>query len=134
MTSKHDRGAAAVEAALVLPLLLMLIFGIIEFGLLLTAQINVSQAAREAARAATVDPDPSAARDRVRRIDSDFDIVAGESNGCRAHPAPGDDAVIVVSYEYSFVTPLGGFVAIIGGGSWGDSIDVYGTGVMPCRA
>src|SRR5688572_7841610 len=119
MTNRHDRGAAAVEMALVMPLLLMLIFGIIEFGLLLTAQIGVTEAAREGARAATVDRNPSAARDRVRLVDSGFNIVAGESNGCRANPAPGDNAVIVVTYEHSFVTPLGGLVAMMSGGSWG---------------
>jgi hypothetical protein len=134
MTGRRDRGAAAVEMALVLPLLLMLVFGIIEFGLLLTAKIGVTEAAREGARAATVDSDPSAARDRVRLLDDDYDIVAGESNGCGRNPAPGDNAVIVVNYEYTFVTPLGGLVAMLGGGTWGDSIDVSGTGVMPCRA
>ncbi|GIH08926.1 hypothetical protein Rhe02_69930 [Rhizocola hellebori] len=134
MTDRRDRGAAAVEMALLLPLLLMLIFGIIEFGLLLTAQIGVTEAAREGARAATVDPSASAARDRVRLFDSSYNIVAADSHGCGANPAPGDNAVIVVTYEYEFLTPLGGLVSMLGGGSWGDSVDVYATGVMPCRA
>jgi Flp pilus assembly protein TadG len=45
-----DRGAAAVEFALILPLLLLLVFGIVEFGLLLNKQVSVSNAAREGAR------------------------------------------------------------------------------------
>ena len=134
MTSRRDRGAAAVEMAIVMPLLLMLIFGIIEFGLLLTAQIGVTAAAREGARAATVDAAPSAARDRVRLLDSDYQIEAGKSHGCGRNPAPGDDAVIVVTYEHRFLTPLGGLVGMMGGAGWGDSIDVAATGVMPCRA
>jgi Flp pilus assembly protein TadG len=120
--------------AIVMPLLLLLIFGIIEFGLLLTAQISVTEAAREGARAATVDRDPSAARDRVQLLNSEFDIDAGESNGCGSNPAPGDDAVIVVTYRHEFLTPLGGLMGMMGGGAWGDSIDVSATGVMPCRA
>lgn len=45
-----DRGAAAVEMALVLPLLLLLVFGIIDFGRIFTAEIQLSQAAREGVR------------------------------------------------------------------------------------
>src|SRR5258708_21234350 len=45
-----DRGAAAVEFGIMLPLLLLLIFGIIDFGRALNAQITITQAAREGAR------------------------------------------------------------------------------------
>ena len=46
----RDRGAAAVEFALLLPLLLLIVFGIIDFGRALNAQITLTQAAREGAR------------------------------------------------------------------------------------
>ena len=45
-----DRGAAAVEFALLLPLLLLIVFGLIDFGRALDAQITLTQAAREGAR------------------------------------------------------------------------------------
>jgi Flp pilus assembly protein TadG len=45
-----DDGAAAVEFALILPILLLLILGMFEFGRIFNAQIQVSNAAREAAR------------------------------------------------------------------------------------
>jgi Flp pilus assembly protein TadG len=48
------RGAATVEFALVLPLLLGLLFGIIEFGLLFKDQLSIQQAAREGVRTAAV--------------------------------------------------------------------------------
>jgi Flp pilus assembly protein TadG len=48
------RGAAAVEFALVLPLLLALLFGIMEFGLVFKDQLAVLQAAREGSRIAAV--------------------------------------------------------------------------------
>ncbi len=48
-TRKH-KGQALVEIALVLPILLMLVLGIIEFGRILNAYIMVSNASREAAR------------------------------------------------------------------------------------
>ena len=44
---RRDVGASAVEMAIVLPLLVLLVFGIIDFGRMLNAQIEISQAARE---------------------------------------------------------------------------------------
>jgi Flp pilus assembly protein TadG len=55
-TRAASRGAAAVEFALILPLLLLLVFGIINYGDMLSVRQSVSQAAAEGARAAAVDP------------------------------------------------------------------------------
>ena len=51
---KCQRGASAVEFAIVLPLLLLFVFGIIEFGLLLYNKAVITNASREGARAATL--------------------------------------------------------------------------------
>lgn len=47
---RPERGAAAVEFALILPILLTLVFGIIEFGWAFGQQVSLGNAAREAAR------------------------------------------------------------------------------------
>lgn len=49
-----DSGASAVEFALVVPLLLLLGFGIINFGVLFAQQISLNNAVREGARQAVV--------------------------------------------------------------------------------
>jgi len=47
---QRDRGAAAVEFALIVPLLCLFLLGIIDFGRLWYTQINLTEAAREGAR------------------------------------------------------------------------------------
>jgi Flp pilus assembly pilin Flp len=54
MAHRDEDGAAAVEFALLLPLLVLLVFGIIEFGAAFNAKIQATNAAREAARLAVV--------------------------------------------------------------------------------
>jgi hypothetical protein len=49
----HERGAVAVEAALVTPLLLLMIFGIIEFSFLLRDHVALTSAVRSGARIAS---------------------------------------------------------------------------------
>lgn len=62
MTGRRcERGQATVEAALVLPLVVLLLLSVVQVGLLVRAEVLVTHAAREAARAAAVDDDPQAA-------------------------------------------------------------------------
>ncbi len=54
MGAKHDSGASALEFAVVVPFLLLLIFGMFEFGFIFQGQLAVTHAAREGARLASV--------------------------------------------------------------------------------
>ena len=56
-----ERGAAMVEFALLLPLLIMLVFGIITFGRAYFAKVELASAVREGARAEALDKDPVSA-------------------------------------------------------------------------
>ena len=63
MTKKvRDRGATAVEVALLMPILLVLVMGIVDFGLALRAQITITQAAREGVRVAALKQTGAATR------------------------------------------------------------------------
>ena len=50
MLRKGQRGAALVEFAIIFPLLMVLVFGIIEFGILLYDKAMITNASREGAR------------------------------------------------------------------------------------
>lgn len=52
--ARGDRGAEAVEFAILVPVLLLFVLGIVTFGFVFNAQITLSQAAREGARLAAI--------------------------------------------------------------------------------
>ena len=117
-----DRGAAAVEAALVLPLLLMIVFGIIDIGRMVNAQLRVTEAAREGARALALGANAQA---RVQTVMGSLTGVSIAPDGC----GPNEDhAEVKVTYQFSFITPLG----VLAGGGLGGNVNISATGVMPC--
>ncbi len=63
-SARKSRGAAAVELAMVLPILCILLFGIISYGYMLAFRQAVSQSVAEAARAAAVTPISTSNADR----------------------------------------------------------------------
>lgn len=52
---RTERGASAVEFALVVPFLILIMIGIVNFGFVFAQQISLNNAARQAARYAVVD-------------------------------------------------------------------------------
>jgi Flp pilus assembly protein TadG len=119
-TANHDRGAAAVEFALVLPVLLLVLCGIVDFGRALHAQVVLTQAAREGARLAALgEPDAS-----TRTLDAAGTLSAVEVDvtACPTNLAAAD-AVVTVTHQFTFVTPIGGDIG---------PITLTGRGVMRC--
>ncbi len=127
----RDRGAAAVEFALLLPALLLIVFGIIDFGRALNAQITLTQAAREGARLAALGQ-PNVVS-RTQAAATGLSPVSVNVASCPAGAGPSADAVVNVSYSFSFVTPVGAIAAFIGGAGFGSPVTLTAQGVMPCE-
>jgi hypothetical protein len=126
--SRRDRGAAAVETAIVLPLLLLLIFGLVDFGRMLNAQIVVTEAAREGARAGALGDDPVP---RAKAVASDLEVTVDPGTPCTGDPT--QDAQVKVDYVFTFITPVGALAGFFGGGGLDGEMTLNGRGVMPCQ-
>ena len=83
---RRDRGAAAVEFALVSPLLLGMLFGVIDYGLYFADVVTVQQGVGDAARAATIAPLAPRARRSGGRPPAA--VSAGLERGRRDPAAP----------------------------------------------
>lgn len=85
MRSTHtsDDGAAAVEFALVVPLLIAIIVGTVEFGYRYQQKIEYTNAAMQAARSMSIKNDQTAATAEVRSFTGNTtDVVTFSSGGC----------------------------------------------------
>lgn len=125
--TRDDRGAVAVEFGILLPVLLLILLGIIDFGRAYYAKNTLTQAAREGARL-----------EALGNYDASR-VVAAAAGLDGVSPAvysacPGDDAIVDVTYTFTFTTPVGAFGAMFGGGGYGDPIEMSARGVMPCES
>ena len=124
---RGERGASAVEFGLVIPILLILVLGIVEFGHAFQVQGTLSAAAREGARAMALRNDQAQAKAAVRDAASalDPDIVDSQITITPAACPTGttnQNVRLTITYPMPFLTDF-----------FGASITMSGTGVMRCQ-
>jgi Flp pilus assembly protein TadG len=108
---ERDRGSAAVEFAIVVPLLLVLVLGIINFGTWFGQQLSLNAAVREGARAAVVPATGRTAdvttlvRSSVSGIAMDPDDVAVTGGACPG-TGGGQDLAVTATYVSPALAPL----------------------------
>ncbi|MFB9723468.1 TadE/TadG family type IV pilus assembly protein [Planobispora longispora] len=117
-----------METALMLPVILFLLFAIIDFGRMFNAQVTLTEAAREGARAVALG---HLAGPRVESAAYGLSPLSTTVTACPITPDPGADAVVEVRHSFEFITPVTGLAALFGGGLDGP-ITLTGRGVMPC--
>ena len=112
----RDRGAAAVEFAIVVPVLIVLVFGSIEFGLAVQARTMIGNAAREGVRVASLggsvaDVQASAlgALGPLSGTSPVVNYTCTTSGSASCNPAaPGKNSVatVVVTVHYTGITGM----------------------------
>ena len=128
---RPDAGAAAVEMALVLPLLLLLVFGIVDFGRALNLQITLTQAAREGVRPAALRQPASSVNQAVTNATAGMMAPAPSVSIITCPLGPGT-ATVTVSKTFQFVTPVGAVADLFGASALGGNIAMSGRGAMRC--
>lgn len=118
--------------AIVMPLLLLLLFGVIDMGRLLQQQIQLTEAAREAARVGALNGTTADVQAQVTAVVGSGVTVTYPSAPvlCTSSSAAGSDAQVVVQRTFAPATPLTGLLTLFG--SSGASWTLKATGVMSC--
>jgi Flp pilus assembly protein TadG len=147
--TRGERGGAALEFALIAPLLFMLVFGIADFGWMLMKANLVNSATRDAARvsslAGTYDEIESSVEVSLESAgidpaDVDVSITCTNPSGSNCSNSPGSYDVnatsgstvtVTVTYIHEWITPVGAMCGLIGGESCvGDTIVLERTSQM----
>ena len=123
---RGESGQTLVEFALTLPIFIILICALADFGRGFYSWMIVTNAAREGARSAAVGDNSSGI---TSKIYGSFCTVASPPSGCAIGPAgitttlpalpgtKGNEAQVTVSYAFTYVTPIATLVTLIGGSS-----------------
>jgi Flp pilus assembly protein TadG len=129
---RDDRGATAVEFALLLPLLLLIVMGIVDFGRMLNAQQTLTQAAREGARLVALAQPNVTGRTQAAASGLSPVGVAIQSS-CPVGAGPGSNGAVQTSYTFTFTPGLGYLVGLFGGTGLSGQTTLTARGVMPCE-
>jgi Flp pilus assembly protein TadG len=124
---RKEAGVALIEAAFVLPILLVLAMGMLDFGRAFHTKSLLDQAAREGVRLAVITtPDPALVTDRVNAILAPAGVTA--TSVVVTGPTPGTRLdTVTVTATFSFVTP--GIYALVGG-DYGNTLSMSSQCVM----
>lgn len=132
--ARNERGIATVDYAIVLPLLVMLVFGVVELSIAYNRQNGLHAAALEGARAAsqphtTTSDVVSRVRTALRGVLSNRDIqnavvtvTPDTDQPCNQQP-PGSRVVVTVSAPDQLSIPL----------FKNESLTLMGRGELPCE-
>ncbi len=139
---KGEKGQALVEFALLVPIFLILMFAIVDFGMGFYSWITVTNSAREGARLGAV----QATNDEIiERVELASDLINEDDNmtvtvGCgpSSDPPPtdpcpglpGESVVVRVDYNYDLITPLASLVAFLSGDIIGPTLTLSSTAEM----
>jgi len=116
---------------MLVPIFLILVFAIVDFGMGFHAWISITNGAREGARLGAVLATEQDIEDRVYEAVSLPDEGTNMSvTVTNAQGQPGESVVVEVDYEYVMITPLAGLVQFLTGDSLGESLNLSSTADM----
>jgi Flp pilus assembly protein TadG len=106
---RTERGSAAVEFALLLPILLVLLVALVQVGVLARDTLVLVQASRAGAREAAVQGSDAAVRDAVRAAAVGLDAERLRINVAWAG-ARGSPTTVTIAYDARIASILAGWL------------------------
>ena len=110
-----ERAQGLVEFALVVPILLILTMGVIDFGWGLRSYLMLTNSAREGARLGITCATDDEIKDQVVSYANGLvakSNVTVVTNPCKNGGKTGDPLTVKVSYDHKYITPLGSLMAL----------------------
>lgn len=104
----NEKGQALVEFAIILPVLLLVLLGIMEFGMMINSYLTIQNASREGARLGIVGGTTDEIKSRVAAVSpnlnaADLNVSVSPDDGNRNS---GDTLTVTVDYNYHTIVPF----------------------------
>lgn len=128
-----ERGQSLVEFALIVPLFLLLVFAIVDFGMGFYSWITVTNAAREGARVGVVGADSATITQRVNDTAGSLagpNLTVTVTNASDQNGDSGEEVSVAVVYRYQLITPVSSVLNMLSGGTLGPNINFSATSKM----
>src|SRR5437763_1206738 len=110
ISRRRECAQSLVEFSLLLPIFLVLVMAVCDFGWALRTYLQITNAAREGARVGVVCPGGNATSAQTQMtnavVDKSNGILASTNVTPTAPCATGQDVILSVSYDYAYITPL----------------------------
>jgi len=110
-----DAGQSLVEFAMILPLMLVMLFGLVDFGRAFYTWLVITNAAREGARVGAVQQPSGAINTRITESASGINMAKLTVALTNVQGARGTPVVVDLTYDFDYVTPIGGILGLFGG-------------------
>lgn len=114
---RTDTGQALVEFALVLPVMLLMLFALVDFGRGFYTWLVVTNAAREGARVGATQKPLTDIQQRILDSASGLDTADLTITVTNVQGPRGQPIVVDLSYDFGFVTPIGDILNLVSGGT-----------------
>jgi Flp pilus assembly protein TadG len=114
-----DSGQTLVEFSLILPIMLLMLFALVDFGRGFYTWLVLTNAAREGARVGAVQQPIDVITAKVKDTASGLDTTDPPLTITVTNPqgARGESVTVDLTYNFTFVTPVGGILNIVSGGN-----------------
>jgi len=106
MKRRNEKGQSLVEFALVVPLVILILMAIIEFGFMFNAYITITNASREGARLGALGSSDTSVVTRVVDTTVALDPTKISVTITPANRSRGDMIRVQVNYDYVLITPI----------------------------
>jgi Flp pilus assembly protein TadG len=107
---RSQKGQSIVELALILPIIIIILFGIIEFGRIFYSYIVITNAAREGARLGSVGKSDIEITEKIKQTaplpQSEQKLKITRLEPSEASRSPGLPLTVEVSYDVDIITPF----------------------------
>lgn len=107
---KNEKGQSMVELALILPIIIVILFGILEFGRIFHSYLVITHAAREGVRYGTVGKTDAEIIGRIREAaplpEADTKLHVTKLEPSQSSRTSGLPLTVEITYDIALITPI----------------------------